>query len=160
MSIHACTLADQGKREDLEVFVCCATPECPASLAYQIWQKVFEHSLALQCGPIRIVRAPTFNRNFGRKATERFMISKGMPQHFSAWASHSNRLPTTRPQALLKLKSLDAFHSFISFFFPLTNYVYPAVNNPWLETLRQRTGIRTAQRPQVLIRLKNLFSEV
>ncbi|CAE8688599.1 unnamed protein product, partial [Polarella glacialis] len=65
----------KGKREDLEVFVCCATPECPVSLAYQIWQKVFEHSLALQCGPIRIVRAPTFNRNFGRKATERFMTT-------------------------------------------------------------------------------------
>ena len=84
---QACMLADQAgkKREDMEVFVCLAAPECPESLAYQYWQRGLEHSLALQCVPICIVCASTFDQDFGHRATERFMVSmrtKGRPHHF------------------------------------------------------------------------------
>ena len=80
---------------------------------------------------------------------------------FSAWASQSNRLPTQRPQVLIKLRSLYAMDPVAIFhFFSSTNKFNPAVNNSWLETLLQRIKVRAAQRPQVLIRLKNLFSEI
>ena len=45
-------------------------------------------------------------------------------------------------------------------FFRSTNKCNPAANNSWLESLLQRIKVLAAQRPQVLIRLKNLFSDI
>ena len=45
-------------------------------------------------------------------------------------------------------------------FFRSTNKFNPAANNSWLESLLQRIKVLAAQRPQVLIRLKNLFSDI